>query len=213
MTTIVDYLNETKHASEVIINAIWNDYNRVDRLKKEIKDESNIVRLEYNRALAMQFYAEDPDDVMDGVGRYWDNYFGADKKLFHKNEKLVKLTKMLAVRELSLTTLSGNLLENTKKGISIIYGKPNKWPKGKNVGSQALSFLIHQSRNQSTHIDEAIKNGKFKNSNISHCFKLLKKEIDNIFADFLKRDMAFEIIKMLDWTNYEKFRLDIETIK
>jgi hypothetical protein len=29
-------------------------------------------------------YAEDPDDVMAGVGLYWENYFGADKEVYHK---------------------------------------------------------------------------------------------------------------------------------
>ena len=94
----------------------------------------------------MQFYAEDPDDLMAGVGRYWDNYFGADKVVFHKNEKLVKLTELLASRELSLTILSGNLLEHAKKGLSLVYGPYKDWPIGRKVGSQPLSKVILQFR-------------------------------------------------------------------
>jgi len=101
------------------------------------------------------------DDVMAGVGRYSDNYFGADKNLYHKNEKLVYLTKLLAARERSLTTLCGNLLEYAKKGISFIYGKPKNWPTERSIGSQVLSKVVLESRNQSTHVDEAVANGNY----------------------------------------------------
>lgn len=213
MTTITDYLNETEFASKKIIEAIWDDFNRADELKKEIEQESNIVQQEYNRAIAMQMYAEDPDDVMAGVGRYWDNYFGADKDVYHKNEKLVDLTKLLTARELSLTTLCGNLLEHAKKGISLIYGNPKSWPSGRSIGSQAISKVILESRNQSTHIDEAIATGNYKKADVTICFQTLETEIDKVFADYLKRDMSFEIIKSLGWTTYENYKADIETIK
>lgn len=213
MTTITDYLNETEFASRKIIEAIWDDFNRADQLRREIEQESKIVQQEYNRAIAMQIYAEDPDDVMAGVGRYWDNYFGADKNVYHKNEKFVDLTKLLAARELSLTTLCGNLLEHAKKGISIIYRNPKSWPTGRFVGSQPLSKVILESRNQSVHIDEAIACGNYKKADVTTCFKTLEADIDKVFADFLVRDMSFEIVKCLDWTTYEKYKADIETIR
>lgn len=213
MITITDYLNETEFASSKIIEAIWDDFNRVEKLKKEIEQESNIVKQEYNRAIAMQMYAEDPDDVMAGVGRYWDNYFGADKEVYYKNEKVVDLTKLLAARELSLTTLCGNLLEHAKKGISLIYGNPKSWPPGRSIGTQVLSKVILESRNQSTHVDEAIANGSYKKADVTTCFKTLEIEIDKVFSDYLKRDMSLEIIKCLDWTTHEKYKADIETIK
>jgi hypothetical protein len=102
MNTIDDYLSETEFASSKIIESIWDDVNRVEELKKDIGKESSVVQSEYNSAIAMQMYAEDPDDVMAGVGRYWDNYFGADKELYHKNDNLTQVTTMLAARELSL---------------------------------------------------------------------------------------------------------------
>lgn len=56
MTTITDYLNETEFASRKIIEAIWDDFERANELKEEIRRESKIVRIEYNRAIAMQVY-------------------------------------------------------------------------------------------------------------------------------------------------------------
>ncbi|MBD0254450.1 MAG: hypothetical protein ICV83_01925 [Cytophagales bacterium] len=186
---------------------------RADQLKAEIEKEAVSVQKEYNRAIAMQMYAEDPDDVMAGVGRYWENYFGADKEVYHKNEKLTDLTKLLAAREFSLTTLCGNLLEHTKKGISIVYGSPNSWPPGRKIGSQSLSKVILEARNQSTHNDEAIKNGSYKKADVTTCFNTLKQEIDPVFADFISRDMSFDVIKTLGWRAYDNYKNDVGTIK
>lgn len=213
MSTITDYLNETEFASRKILEAIWDDFSRAEKLKIEIEKETTIVRQEYDRAIAMQMFAEDPDDVMTGVGRYWENYFGADKEVYIKNEKLTDLTKMLAARELSLCSLCGSLLEQSKKGISLIYGNPKNWPEGRKVGSQALSKVIIEARNQSTHIDEAIKTGNYKNKNIAECFDTLEKELSTVFGDYKKRDLSFDVLKNLNWTTYEKYADDMKTIK
>ena len=153
--TIDNYANEIEFASSSLINSIWESFNRAEHLKNEIDKEAVNVQHEYNRALAMQHYAEDPDDVMLGVGRYWENYFGADKDLYHKNNEFVDLTQLLAARELSIATLSGNLLEHVKKGLSLVYGKPANWPIGRMVGNQAISKVVLEARNQSAHYDEA----------------------------------------------------------
>jgi|GEM_PF-1516046 len=213
MATIENYINERKFAAESILKLIWDDYERAEQLKGEIGNETALVESEYNRAIAMQMYAEDPDDVMLGVGRYWENYFGADKDLYHKNEKMTDLAALLAARELSLTALSGNLLEHAKKGLALIYGNPNVWPIGRLVGSQALSKIILEARNQSIHIDEALKNGGYKKPDIGICFTLLENEINPVFSEYLLRDMSFEIIRDLGWTTYHAYHDDIIAIK
>ncbi|RYZ90897.1 MAG: hypothetical protein EOP04_02440 [Proteobacteria bacterium] len=211
--TIDNYANEMEFASSSLINSIWDSFRRAEQLKKEIAIESARVQQEYNRSIAMQHYAEDPDDVMLGVGRYWENYFGADKELYHKNVEFVDLTQLLAARELSIATLSGNLLEHVKKGLSLIYGGPRNWPIGRMVGSQALSKVVLEARNQSAHYDEAKRRGSFSKADVGDCFTLLEKEFDPIFADYLKRDMSFDVIKVLEWTTYAKFKADLILLK
>lgn len=212
MITLEDYLNETEFASTKIIEAIWNDFRKSEKLKDEIQKQSKIVQIEYDRSVAMQTYAEDPDDVMQGVARYWDNYFGADKEVYHKSKELETLTKLLAVREFSLNLLCGNLLEHAKKGLSIIYGNPKTWPDGKQIGSQGISKIILGARNQSIHIEEAIKDGKFRNPEIQLCFDTLAKEIDHSFTDYTVRDLSFEIIQLLNWDSFEKYKNDMLTV-
>ncbi|AOW18410.1 hypothetical protein LPB03_13520 [Polaribacter vadi] len=210
--TLSDYINEIEFAASNVLEAIWTDNKRAEKLKTEIEQEAKIVENEYQRAIALQNYAEDPDDVMLGVGMYWDNYFGADKDVYHKNEKLTDLQQRLTAHEFSIISLCGNLLEHAKKGLSIVYGNPKKWPCGRKIGNQCLSEIIIQSRNQSAHIDEAIKKGKFRNNKIDNCFELLKNDINEIFSDYTKRDMAFEIIKILGWTDFNSFKTDLELL-
>ncbi|WP_423819963.1 hypothetical protein V5739_05515 [Salinimicrobium sp. TIG7-5_MAKvit] len=210
--TLTEYLNEIEFASTKILEAIWNDNHQAEQLKSEIEKEAKIVEEEYQRSLAMQQYAEDPDDVMLGVGRYWDNYFGKDKDLYHKNDKLQNLQKRLTAHEFSIVSLCGNLLEHAKKGLSIVYGSPKNWPCGRIIGSQCLSNIIFQSRNQSTHYEEAIKDGGFRNKNIEMCFNQLENEIDNTFSDYTSRDMAFDIVKLLEWKDFNSFKADLETM-
>ena len=213
MKTIEDYLKETEFASTKTIESVWDDFKRSEDLRNEIRHKSAIVQDEYNRSLAMQMYAEDPDDVMLGVGRYWANYFEADKEVYHKNEDLTDLTKSLAAREFSLNMLCGNLLEHAKKGLSIIYGNPKAWPAGRKIGSQDLSKVILLSRNQSIHIEEAIKDGKFKNLEIQICFEKLRDEVNPIFGDYLIRDMSLEIVTELGWKTFDNYRADLLTIQ
>jgi hypothetical protein len=213
MTTIEDYLKETEFASTKTIESVWDDFKRSDELRNEIQQKSAIVEDEYNRSLAMQMYAEDPDDVMLGVGRYWANYFEADKEVYHKNKDLTDLTKSLAAREFSLNMLCGNLLENAKKGLSIIYGNPKDWPPGKKIGSQDLSKVILLSRNQSIHIEEAVKDGKFKNPEIQVCFEKLRDEVNPVFGDYLIRDLSLEIVTELGWKTFGNFEADLLTIQ
>lgn len=210
--TIEQYLKETEHASQSLIDSIWMDFNRAEELKQEIQKETEIVQNEYNHAIAMQMYAEDPDDVMLGVGRYWENYFGADKNLYHENQKLTELTSLLAAREHSFTILSASLLESAKRGLSLVYSKPVNWPKGRNIGNQPLSNVILQARSQSAHIDEAIRDGNYQNPRITDCFTNLQA-VNPVFADFTTRDMSFEIIKELGWKDLKSFQKDLLNIK
>ena len=211
--TLLDYITEIEFAASKVLEAIWTDNERAEKLKTEIEKEAQIVENEYKGAIALQNYAEDPDDVMLSVGMYWDNYFGKDKEVYHKNEKLKDLQQRLTTQEFSIISLCGNLLEHAKKGLSIVYGNPKNWPCGRKIGTQCLSEIIIQSRNQSAHIDEAIKNRKFQNSKIDDSFKLLEKDIDGIFSDYNKRDMAFEIIKILNWRDFKSFKSDLELMK
>lgn len=213
MLTIEDYLKDSEYAARCILDAIWNDQKRIDQLIAHIKDLNTVVTSEYSSALLMQMYAEDPDDVMAGVGRYWENYFEADKEKFHKNKELVDATTLLTTHELSIQQLSGSLLEHAKRGLAAAYGSPKGWPSGRMVGSQGIETIIMPARNQSAHIDEAIKTGAYKNPEITNCFKKLEAEVDPVFGNFTKKDMSFDLVRVFGWTEYGKYYTDISGIK
>ncbi len=211
--TIIQYLDDSEFATRKLLEAVWNDFEKAEQLTDEIKVQTEIVNTEYDRSLAMQIYAEDADDLMLGVGRYWENHFGAAKELYNKDQKLLDLTALLAAREMSLSQLCGALLDQAKRGLSLTFGKPSNWPSGRLIGSQAISKVIVAARNQSAHIDEALRNGQYKNADIMNCFTTINAENNDVVRDFLSRDMSFEIVKLLGWTSYDRFRSDVEGIQ
>lgn len=213
MVTIQDYLADTEYTANGLLSLIWADHKKIEELQLKIKALDAEVQREYNSSLLMQMQAEDPDDVMAGVGRYWENYFGKDKELFHSNEQLNKYTSLITVHELSIQQLSGSLLEHAKRGLSVIYGAPRLWPSGRMIGSQPISKIILEGRNQSAHVDEAIRNGRFGKADVAVCFNTLAAEIDPVFGDFLRRDMSFDLVRTFGWTEYAKYHADIASIQ
>ncbi len=57
--TIEQYLKEVEFAISKLMEAIWEDFENAEILKKEIYNLQGRVESEYNRAIAMQQYAED----------------------------------------------------------------------------------------------------------------------------------------------------------
>ncbi|MET6997849.1 hypothetical protein [Chitinophaga defluvii] len=209
--TITGYLDETVYATEVLLNSIWQDHQRIKELNQQIHAEALIVEREYQAAQWMQTEAEDSDDVMAGVGRHFENYWGPDKVLHEKKEKSNELADLLNTRKYSIANLSGSLLDIAKKGLSTAYGAPNLWPQNHIVAGLPAATIIRVSRNQSTHVDEAIRTGTFKNDEIKTVFDALSNS-DPIFADFLIRDMSFEVVQLLGWTDYDSYRNGIINI-
>lgn len=207
--TIEQYLTEIEFAISKLMEAIWDDYEKAEGLKREIQALQGKVKSEYDRAIAMQQFAEDPDDLMAGVGRYWENYFGDDKELYHKDKNLNDLTKQLSTREFSINCLASDIIQHAKQGLSIVYGSTANWPKGRMIGKLGISEIINASRNQSLHYEE----GTIKNANAKACFETLKNDQHAKFGDFEKRNLAFDIMQLLEWKDFHSFKTDMESIK
>lgn len=202
------YLVEIEYAASNTINLIWAEHNRIEELKVEIDKLAPIVEDNYRRAQTLQQYGEDIDDVMLGVGMHWENYFGDDKTLHHKNTQLGSALAQLVTHEFSIASLSGSLLQNAKQGISTVHGGLTACPDGRLIGTQALKTVIWQSRNQSMHWED----GSFHPPTTA-CFETLITEIDLKFSDYTNRDMAFDIVELLGWRDFNAFKADVLTLQ
>src|SRR4051812_38091132 len=110
--TMGEYVKEVTFAVTLLINGIWREQRAIKALRKKIKELEPVVRSEYQVARSIQESAEDADDVMLGVGRYWENYFGPDKQM-HKAGQRIQLAKArLISREFSVGSLASAVLQH-----------------------------------------------------------------------------------------------------
>lgn len=202
------YLTEIEYAASNTIDLIWAEHNRITELTAEVAKLGRVVEDNYQRSVTLRDYSEDMDDVMAGVGAYWENYFGEDKELFHKSKDLGELQNQVAAHEYSIAALSGSLLQNAKQGISAIHGGLAACPDGRMIGTQPLKTVIWQSRNQSMHWED----GAF-HAATNAAFQALISDVDAKFADYTIRDMAFDVVDLFGWTHFTVFHTDMLTLQ
>jgi hypothetical protein len=206
--TIDDYLAEIDYAVTRVIDALWHEFVEADNLRKQIR----VLRVEmdhgYERAAFIANNADDPDDVMLGVGGYCETYFGPDKEQFYKTRSLEELEARLSSKEFSFSSLSGSLLQYAKQGLSVAYGKPENWPDGRQIGTQALKTVILEARNQAIHWEDGSPRQRVKD-----CFDLLAADIDSKFASYCVKNLAFDVVSILGWKTVGDFKAELSAMK
>jgi hypothetical protein len=199
-----DYLKEIDYAARRVVQLIWRDRERLLLLEAKVALLTKQVQSDYGRGDFIAMNSEDADDVGIATGIYWETYFGADKDRYHKNKKLEKLVKQLAVRSFSFEALAGSLLQYGKQGVSLAHGGFANSPNGRSVGSQFLKHIIWQGRNQAIHWEEGNPHAP-----VQTCFEKLEKEFDRKFGEYKSRSMAADVVALLGWKTFPLFRSDM----
>lgn len=104
------------------------------------------------------------------------------------------------------SAIAGAILQIAKQGISFIYGPLGNCPIGRAVGSQHLSNVIWQGRNQSMHYEE----GANKPATIA-CFAALEADFGPGFQ-LGRTNLAAEVLRVLGWVEYEVYEADMATL-
>jgi len=204
---MIDYLQQIEHAVTAVTNLIWEEYEKLEILIPKVKKLTVYVQADYQRAISLQL-SDDDDDYMNGIGSSWDNYWGNDKELKEKDIELEKLETKIATQRFSVGSLSGNLLQYAKQGISIVHTKPDYCPNGRFIQSQPLKNIIWQGRNQALHFEE----GK-PHPPADRCFETLSEEVDTKFLHYKSRNMGFEVIDLLNWRKFDNFKSDLLSLE
>ncbi len=207
MVPISVYLNEIEYSIEPIFATIWGERRRLVGLK-EVADLAKVAEHKYRQAEFIQMNAQDADDLMMGVGLHWDTYFGEDKKRFYKEKDGGKLEESIGVHQFAVNSMSGALLQNARQGISIGHRQLANCPDGRMIGSQPLKNVIWQARDQATHHWE---DGNLRPP-VQNCFNALMNDFDPKFADYTIRNMAFDVIELLGWTDKDNFKNDLMSL-
>lgn len=199
-----DYLNEMEYAVSCVVESLWHEHNQAELIRAEIEKLQREAAENYGRAQFIQQNAEDPDDVMLGVGMHWDTYFNEDRDQHYKSKDLETLQANLALKEFSFSSLAGTLLQYAKQGLSASFGAPANWPQGRLIGTQKLKTIILEARNQSEHWEEG--SPKLR---VQQCFDTLTLEKGSDFAEYRIKNLAFKVVSLLGWRSYAEFRTDL----
>ncbi len=117
---------------------------------------------------------------------------------------MAELQAVLDVRKFSTDALSGSALQNGKQGIALVHGRRGPFPDGRIIGTQSLSNIIWQSRNQALHWED----GSFTPP-VNDCFEALANDIDPKFRDFKTRNMSSDVVTLLGWKEFADFERDM----
>jgi len=204
-----DYLPEIRHAVATVMADLHIEHDRASELRQEVEQLMAATESGYARVEAVASNLEEfDDDPMLATATYWETYFGVDKERYYKDEELQRTINALAAKEISLSALAGSLLQYAKQGIALQYGRQKHGcPDGRSIGSQAVSEVIWQARNQSIHWED----GAFKDP-VENCFTRLAAEIHPEFGDFRDRNMAYDVVSYLGWRTFADFEADLVSL-
>lgn len=202
--TLVEYLDATEFAARSLLDAIWHEQAEIEALSARVAILERQVQAEYMRAQSLIDHAEDPDDLMLGVGRHWENYFGPDRERHDQQQELEWLRGAREARASALGALAGNLLQVAKQGLSTAFGEEANWPDGRAVGSQTLKAVIRGARNQTIHWEE----GQCRPAT-EQVFQGLAQDCGALFADYNTANLAMPVITLLGWRTYEDYVADM----
>jgi hypothetical protein len=201
-----DYVSQIDHALTSIIAVIWAEHGEVEKLEATVELKTAAMNEGYRHA-EVWMQEEHLDDYMNGIGEYWDTYFGPDKERHIANMAKDEAVGRLQVRGFARTAMCAALLQFAKQGISIVHQGLDKCPNGREINGLALKDIIWAGRNQGLHWEDE---APWKHTR--SVFEGLTEKVSPDFAAFAERNMAFEIVRMLDWRDVEQVRVDLMSI-
>lgn len=204
--TMDEYLAEIRPAVEHLLPEVWAEQVALESLTAEVQRLYSAMKSNYERSAAIA-ESDVPDD--DGIATliYWDTYFGEDKEHHQKSGELMQLKERVAAKDFAVAALAAAVLQYAKQGLSVVHGGLSNSPSGRPIGSQALSHVVWQARNQALHWEE----GTFSNP-VERCFTTLAAEYGRQFQDFRTRNLAREVLELLAWESWDEFAADLASL-
>jgi hypothetical protein len=93
---MTQYLDEIEHAVAQVLPGVWSEHDTIQHLQPAIDRRQGAVDHEYRQARALM---ADAEDVMFGVGRFWENYHGADADLERARNELAAVRDQFQTRQ------------------------------------------------------------------------------------------------------------------
>ncbi|MGI8778006.1 MAG: hypothetical protein ACR2LJ_11655 [Acidimicrobiales bacterium] len=202
-----EYVQEIRHAVEQLVPIIWEEGQRLRQLEAEVGASTRQTHHGYQRAEALAIDADDVDDVAMATQMQWETYFGPDRERYCRSAELQALARRATAQSFSVAALASALLQYGKQGISIVHGSLGAAPDGRTFGWQLLKEVIWQGRNQGLHWEDQ----DFRPP-VERCFEVLPAEVDRKFGDYRSRNMAIDVLGLLEWHDFEAFARDLRSL-
>jgi hypothetical protein len=151
--TMPEYLEATSFAVERLIEATWHEANEFDRARGFVRQEVDDPT--WNAFLAAWMSGDDD--------QFWLACSGAGISQLATDNVLAVLA---VTHRLSAAALASALLQIGRQGVSNVHGGPIL-PAGRPIGTQALSVVLWEARNQAMHWETGKAHGKLLQSSRS----------------------------------------------
>lgn len=188
-----DYLEATAFAVERLIEAVWYEGDEFEKsrgfVRQEVDDNT------WNAFLAASMSGEED--------QFWSTCSALGVSQLSANNALAVLA---VTHRLSAAALANALLQIAKQGISSVHEGAVS-PVGRLIGTQNLSVVVWEARNQAMHWDS----GEARKP-MEACFVTLAREMDPKYGEYLKRSLAFDVVELLGWRTVDAFNADLGSV-
>ena len=191
--TMSDYLEATAFAVRRLIELVWYERDEFEESRGFVREE--VDETTWNAFLAASMSGEED--------QFWSTYSGLGVSQLSANNALAVLA---VTHRLSAAALASALLQIARQGISIVHGGPVS-PLGRLIGTQPLSVVIWEARNQAMHWeDDQLR------ERLEECFETLAREIDPKYGEYRARSLAFDVADLLGWRTVDSFDDDFAAL-
>jgi hypothetical protein len=187
--TMPEYVAATAFAVEKAIEAVWYE-------RDEFETSRGFVRQEVDDSTWNAFLAASMSGEED---QFWPTYSGVGLSQLSASNALAANT-----HQLSAAALSSALLQIARQGISSVHGGRVP-PSGRLIGTQSLSVVIWEARNQAMHWEET--GGAHRPT-----FETLARDVDPKFGEYRERSLAFDVVELLGWRTVDSFNADLVSL-
>ncbi|MDB5308803.1 MAG: hypothetical protein JWO38_3005 [Gemmataceae bacterium] len=189
------FLEETKPAVTDLIALLGRERRRLEdqlRGQKQMSDEAKRL-FEFGKQ--DRFTAE-----------LWVDLDGFDTAAKRFGSEAEETRRLLDTLKATYEVIAGAILQIGKQGLSLAYGPLTNCPPGRAVGSQPLSTVIWQARNQAMHYDEP----PYRNPVIA-CFGSLEADFGTQFR-LGPYSLAARVVGLLRWDEYATYEADMASL-
>jgi hypothetical protein len=191
--TMPEYLEATAFAVERVIEAVWYERDEFEKSRGFVRQE--VDDSTWNAYLAASMSGEED--------QFWSTYSGLGQSQLSANNALAVLAAN--IHRLSAAALGSALLQIAKQGIATVHGGPMS-PSGRPIGTQSLSVVIWEARNQAMHWEDV------RRRELRDCFETLARDVDPKFGEYRERSLAFDVVELLGWRTVDSFNADLVSL-